>query len=141
MKNFCRNILEYMVSLEKLGIFYFSRMNDDWDSDGDNSKRSRPFNSRQYSNQTRYNDNRQSDGRDGNRRGGYGRGNSRGERSSQYGQRNQYDQSNQYNQSSTGEEITLQIQTNRIGKLIGRGGSQVKEFQSDSGCRIVVRIE
>lgn len=129
-------------------------MSESWGNDGDNSKKSRSY-SREFTNQSRYNDRRQND----DRRGGRGRrddGNSnygrqfqsrdynQGENSNrqQYG-RNQYSSESNFGNSKSDsidtEEITLQIQTCRIGKLIGRGGSTVKDLQNQSGCRISVK--
>ncbi|XP_033225758.1 probable ATP-dependent RNA helicase DDX43 [Belonocnema kinseyi] len=141
-------------------------MSEDWDSDGENSKRSRTFQSRSYTNQSRFNDRRQPDGRGGGRRGGQGRGDrgDRGDRrednrsqygkqnqsqyghksqqqysqpSQQYGQQRQYNSQNQSYQSN-GHEIVMKIETHRVGRLIGKGGSKIRELQDESSCRIKV---
>lgn len=141
-------------------------MSESWESEEDyNSKKSRSY-SREFTNQSRYNDRRQNDDRRG--RGGrslgrgrrdddnsnYGRQNQSRQyndsensnsgrqqygRNSQYNSENNYSQSKQFSTSDGTEDLILQVQTFRIGKLIGRGGSTVKDLQNQSGCRISVR--
>ncbi|XP_051174916.1 probable ATP-dependent RNA helicase DDX43 [Leptopilina boulardi] len=131
-------------------------MSESWDNDGDNSKKSRTY-SREFTNQSRYNDRRdqggrfQGRGRRDNDNSNYGRQNqSRNYNQSDNSNRQQYDRNSQYNSESNfshskqsnksddTDDLILQIQTFRIGKLIGRGGSTVKDLQSQSGCRISI---
>lgn len=40
-----------------------------------------------------------------------------------------------------GEPLTMQIASNQVGRIIGRGGSRIRELQDDSGCRININKE
>ena len=39
---------------------------------------------------------------------------------------------------SGGESVTVYVDSSEVGRIIGRGGSRIREIQDDSGCRINV---
>ena len=108
-------------------------MNEGWESDGDYSQ---PIKSQSYSNQSGnrnrnelYRDNDRGRGGDGRREDRHGGGGERG------GYRNDRRDDNDKRRESG---LTIQVDRSKLGKLIGRGGSQIKELQDKSGASINV---
>jgi len=101
----------------------------------------------------------------GGRRGGYGGGRGRGgggggysrrgeggswgrrdrDSGDGYGRRDDYDRGGYSSggrggggYSEGGDSETIYVESSEVGRIIGRGGSRIKEMESDSGCRIKV---
>jgi predicted RNA-binding protein YlqC (UPF0109 family) len=85
--------------------------------------------------------------------GGYGRrddGDSWGRRDREggdgWGRRDDYDRGNsgrgggggRGGYSDGGDTETIFVESSEVGKIIGRGGSRIKDMEADSGCRIKV---
>lgn len=69
------------------------------------------------------------------------RRNDSGQKSNFGGNRNRdNDGGNQYRENNGGsdEQKTIQIDTSQVGRIIGRGGSKIKQLEQESGARIAV---
>jgi len=40
-----------------------------------------------------------------------------------------------------GDAMTMEVPSSHVGRIIGKGGSRIRELQDDSGCRINVNRE
>lgn len=45
---------------------------------------------------------------------------------------------NRNNDGTNDEKKIIQVETNQVGRIIGRGGSKIKQLEQDSGARITV---
>lgn len=99
-------------------------------------------------NDFRQKDNENRDYGGGNRNRNFDKGNRNrdydgGKRNKDYdgGNRNRNFNRGNQNRNDDGtndEKKTIQVETNQVGRIIGRGGSKIKQLEQDSGARITV---